>query len=466
MRIGVFGTGYVGLVAGAGFSDFGNDVVCFDIEESRIRLLRRGQMPIYEPHLDDVVKKNCEAGRLAFSTDPAQAARDQDVILLCVGTPSDSLGRADLSQVFDAARVIGPHLSSDFTVVVNKSTVPVGTAEQVRDCLGHCSDKPFAVVSNPEFLKEGSALNDFLRPDRVIVGVGKNAGPAGRNPRLATVEQVDEQARRVMRQLYSGVVRKNDRLLFMDARTAELTKYASNAHLAMRISFMNDMAVLCEKLGADVDFLRRGMGMDQRIGPSFLFPGIGYGGSCFPKDIAALRQFAKDAGLSLSLVEATEHINRRQKLYLLEKLLAVWQVPTGTAQPLAGKRVAVWGLSFKPETDDVREAPALTLIDELTQLGAEVCAYDPVANAAARRVLESLLGNRFGQVRFCETAYDALDQADAVLLCTEWRQFRQPDFRNMAHRMRGKWLFDGRNIWDTSEAEAAGLCHHPVGRKP
>ncbi len=465
MRLGVIGTGYVGLVAGAGFADFGNDVVCIDIDEARIARLRRGDVPIHEPGLPELVAENSAAGRLRFSTSFADATEDADVILLCVGTPPAADGRADLSQVYAAAEAVGRALSSEFTVLVNKSTVPVGTAERVRDIIASVTDKAFAVVSNPEFLKEGSALDDFLRPDRVIVGVGPAAGPAGRTASLSTPELLDERARVVMRQLYSAVVRKNDRLLFMDARSSELTKYASNAYLAMRISFMNDVARLCEQIGADVELVRRGMGMDQRIGPSFLFPGVGYGGSCFPKDTRALLHIAEDAGLTLPLVDATEAINLRQKRRLFDKLLLHLGVREDQPGALAGKVIAVWGLAFKPETDDVREAPALTLIEKLVALGATVRAYDPVATETARQSLQSMLAERMRQVELVSGAYDAVRSADALCLCTEWRQLRQPDFRKIARLMRGNVLLDGRNIWDPAQVRAMGLRYEGIGRR-
>ena len=465
MRVGVIGTGYVGLVAGAGFADFGNDVVCIDIDEARIARLRRGDVPIHEPGLPELVAENSAAGRLRFSTSFADATQDADVILLCVGTPPAADGRADLSQVYAAAEAVGRALSSEFTVLVNKSTVPVGTAERVRDIIASVTDKAFAVVSNPEFLKEGSALDDFLRPDRVIVGVGPAAGPAGRTASLSTPELLDERARVVMRQLYSAVVRKNDRLLFMDARSSELTKYASNAYLAMRISFMNDVARLCEQIGADVELVRRGMGMDQRIGPSFLFPGVGYGGSCFPKDTRALLHIAEDAGLTLPLVDATEAINLRQKRRLFDKLLLHLGVREDQPGALLGKVIAVWGLAFKPETDDVREAPALTLIEKLVALGATVRAYDPVATETARQSLQSMLAERMRQVELVSGAYDAVRSADALCLCTEWRQLRQPDFRKIARLMRGNVLLDGRNIWDPAQVRAMGLRYEGIGRR-
>lgn len=465
MRLGVIGTGYVGLVAGVGFADFGNDVVCIDIDEQRIARLRSGEVPIHEPGLPELLAENAAAGRLRFSTDFADATRDADVILLCVGTPPASDGRADLSQVYAAAETVGRNLSSEFTVLVNKSTVPVGTAERVCDIIANVTDKAFAVVSNPEFLKEGSAVDDFLRPDRVIIGVGPSAGPPGRLLTLSTGEQVDERARAVIRQLYAAVVRKNDRLLFMDARSSELTKYASNAYLAMRISFMNDVARLCEQIGADVELVRRGMGMDQRIGPSFLFPGVGYGGSCFPKDTRALLHIAEDVRLTLALVEATEQINQRQKRLLFDKLLLQLSAREDQPGALSGREIAVWGLAFKPETDDVREAPALTLIEKLVGLGAKVRAYDPVASDTARQSLAASLQAKLSHVEIVDGAYDAVAGADALCLCTEWRQLRQPDFRRIARLMRGDLLLDGRNIWDPSQVRAAGLRYEGVGRR-
>ena len=465
MRIGVIGTGYVGLVAGAGFADFGNDVVCIDIDHSRIERLRRGEIPIHEPGLPELVAANVAAGRLRFSTDFADATQDADVILLCVGTPPDAEGRADLSQVYAAAEAVGRHLSSDFTVLVNKSTVPVGTSERVRDIVARVTDKPFAVVSNPEFLKEGSALDDFLRPDRVIVGVGPSSGPAGRSRELATPEQVDERARKLLRQLYSAVVRKNDRLLFMEARSSELTKYASNAYLAMRISFMNDVARLCEQIGADVELVRRGMGMDTRIGPRFLFPGVGYGGSCFPKDTRALLACAQQHGMPLPLVAATEHINQQQKLLLLSKLLSHFGLSLAQPASLTGKTVAIWGLAFKPETDDVREAPALQLIVELVARGAQVRVSDPVANARAAEALQPLLGSAASAVTYFDDAYAAASGSDALCLCTEWRQFRQPNFRRLSKLLRGQVVFDGRNIWDPAQLRELGLTYYGIGRR-
>ncbi len=465
MKVGVIGTGYVGLVAGAGFADFGNDVVCVDIDEQRIAGLRRGEIPIHEPGLAELVRDNMAGGRLRFTTDYTLAVADAEVVLLCVGTPPLADGSADLSQVLIAARAVGTALGSEFTVIVNKSTVPVGTAEQVREVIAGVTSRAFAVVSNPEFLKEGSAIDDFLRPMRVIVGVGPGAGPAHSGPAAA----VDDRARTVMRRLYAAVVRTSDRMLVTDARTAELTKYACNAYLAMRVSFINDMASLCERVGADVELLRRGMGMDTRIGPRFLFPGIGYGGSCFPKDTRALLACAQDHDLDLPLVAATERINERQKLLLLDKLCAHLghaQRPQGLNREkiLAGKTIAIWGLSFKPETDDVREAPALRLIEELVALGAVVRASDPVANPRAADELQRTLGSYASAVTYFDDAYAAARGADVLCLCTEWRQFRQPNFRRLVAELRDKAVFDGRNIWDPEQVRELGLTYYGIGR--
>lgn len=464
MKVGVIGTGYVGLVAGAGFADFGNDVVCVDIDRSRIARLQSGELPIHEPGLLELVRDNMAGGRLAFATDFAAATADADVVLLCVGTPAQADGDADLSQVLQAAQMVGAALQSEFTVIVNKSTVPVGTAEKVRDVIAGVATRPFAVVSNPEFLKEGSAVEDFLRPMRVLVGVGPGAGPAHSGPQ----EAVDERARTVMRRLYAAVVRTSDRMLLTDARSAELTKYACNAYLAMRVSFINDMAGLCERVGADVELVRRGMGMDTRIGPRFLFPGIGYGGSCFPKDTRALLSCARRHGMDLPLVAATEHINERQKRLLFDKLCAhLGRGGDATAAPsqvLAGKTVAVWGLSFKPETDDIREAPALRLIEQLVAQGVKVRACDPVANARAAEQLQASLGGAAAAVAFFDDAYLTARGADALCLCTEWRQFRQPNFRRLRRELRGDAVFDGRNIWDAAQVREVGLTYYGIGR--
>jgi UDPglucose 6-dehydrogenase len=467
MKIAVMGTGYVGLVAGAGFADFGNEVVCLDIDGSRIAGLSRGELPIYEPGLPELVRDNVNAGRLRFSDAPGDELPSAEVILICVGTPPGERGGADLSQVIAAAHTIAALRGPHFTLVAIKSTVPVGTGERVSAILqgGDASTGraepagPFAVVSNPEFLKEGSAVEDFLRPMRILAGLAKVAGDA------ETQRQVSDRARELVRRLYGPVVRTNDRLLFCDSRSAELTKYASNAYLAMRVSFINDIANLCEEVGADVELVRRGMGMDTRIGPQFLFPGLGYGGSCFPKDTQALVALGRQHDLDLLLVDATSRINQRQRERLLAKLYRHFGVsPAGpgqpTEKPLSGKTLAIWGLSFKPETDDVREAPALALIDALIEAGARIQASDPVARQSAA----SACARHGDAVRLYDDEYGAASGADALILCTEWRQFRQPNFARLKRVMRGGALFDGRNIWDPAQVREQGLHYFGVGR--
>jgi UDPglucose 6-dehydrogenase len=436
MRLAVLGTGYVGLVAGAGFADFGNDVVCVDIDAEKVARLGRGILPIYEPGLEGLVQRNYAEGRLTFTTDLATAVRGADVVFIAVGTPSAHDGSADLSQVLAAAQSVGRAIDSGaggLTVIVTKSTVPVGTAQKIKDVVGKVTQQPFAVGSNPEFLKEGDAVNDFMKPDRIIIGSD------------------DPRAIDVLRHLYAPFVRTNDRILTMDARSAELTKYASNAYLATRISFMNDMANLCERVGADVEMVRRGMGMDPRIGPKFLFPGVGYGGSCFPKDVKAAMHTAREHGWTLDILEAVHRVNERQKGLLADKILRRF------GGDLRGKTVAVWGLAFKPGTDDVREAPALTVIDRLLAAGARVHGHDPVANESAQKVL----GDR---IRYFDNNYDAADGANALALLTEWHQFRRPNFQRLKERMRGAHLFDGRNIWEPTEVLPLGFTYEGIGR--
>jgi UDPglucose 6-dehydrogenase len=432
MRLAVLGTGYVGLVAGAGFSDFGNEVVCVDIDADKVARLSRGELPIYEPGLEPLVLRNVEERRLSFSTEIAEAVRGADVVIIAVGTPSAHDGSADLSQVIAAAEAIGRAMTG-FTVVVTKSTVPVGTAQKIKDALARTTTQPFAVASNPEFLKEGDAVNDFMKPDRVIVGCDDPRG-------------VD-----VLRHLYAPFVRTNDRMMFMDARSAELTKYASNAYLATRISFMNDVANLCERVGADVEMVRRGMGMDVRIGPKFLFPGVGYGGSCFPKDVKAAMATARDHGAQLEILEAVHRVNERQKGVLADKIEKKLGV-------LTGKTIAIWGLAFKPGTDDVREAPALSVIEKLLAAGAKVHAHDPVAHESAHKVLGS-------RVVYFDNNYEAARGADALALLTEWHQFRRPNFKRLKELLSGPHLFDGRNVWDPEEVRALGFYYEGIGRR-
>jgi len=433
MRLAVLGTGYVGLVAGAGFADFGNEVTCVDIDAEKIERLKKRILPIYEPVLEKLVLHNVEEQRLFFSTEVAEAVRGAEVVLIAVGTPPGADGSADLTQVLSAAQAIGKAMNG-YTVVVTKSTVPVGTAAKIEAALKAVTDQPFGVVSNPEFLKEGDAVNDFMKPDRVIIGTS------------------DERARDVMKHLYAPFVRTNDRVLFMDALSAELTKYASNAMLATRISFMNDMANLCERVGADVEMLRRGIGMDPRIVVKFLYPGVGYFGSCFPKDVSAAMSTAKDYGWPLEILEAVHRVNERQKGVLADKILKHF------GGNVRGKKIAVWGLAFKPGTDDIREAPALVVIDQLLAAGAKVSAHDPVAHDAVRKVLGD-------KIEYAELNYDAAQGASAVALMTEWHQFRRPNFKRLKEIMAEPVLFDGRNTWDADEVRAAGFSYYGIGRK-
>lgn len=433
MRLAVIGTGYVGLVAGAGFSDFGNDVVCVDLDADRVRRLQQGEIPIHEPGLAELVRTNLDARRLSFTTDTAAAVKGADVVILAVGTPQSEVdGSADLSFIDEAARQVGRALTG-FTVIVTKSTVPVGTADRIRAIVAKETSHEFAVASNPEFLKEGDAVNDFMKPSRVVVGVD------------------DERAGRVLRSLYTPFVRINDRIMMMDVRSAELTKYASNAMLAVRISFMNEIAMLAEKVGADIERVRKAVGADPRIGPKFLFPGPGYGGSCFPKDVKALAHTAKSVGAHLEVVEAADRANVRQKKVLGQKVRDVF------GGDLTGKRIAVWGLAFKPETDDIREAPALTLIADLREAGATVVGYDP----AAMPNIKALLGD---SVELAFDEYSAVKGAHALVLVTEWKQFRGADFRRLRDLMAQPIAIDGRNIWEPDVLKALGFTYQAIGR--
>jgi UDPglucose 6-dehydrogenase len=432
MNIAVVGTGYVGLVVGACLAENGNTVVCVDKDEPKIATLLAGRIPIYEPGLEELVSRNVAEERLTFSSDLPGAVRRSDIIFIAVGTPQDEDGSADLRHVLAVAEQIGRAMNGH-KVIVNKSTVPVGTAARVREVVARASSHPFAVVSNPEFLKEGAALEDFLKPDRVVIGTD--------DPRVEAL----------MRELYEPFVRTGNPVLVMDHASAELTKYASNAMLAARISFMNEMANLCDRLGGDVRMVRMGVGTDSRIGASFLFPGIGYGGSCFPKDVKALIRMGATAGLDMTLVRAVDGVNEAQKLVLLPRLREF----LGT---LAGKVVALWGLAFKPRTDDFREAPALALVQALLKEGAAVRAYDPKAMAAAREVL----GDR---VTFTARSYDAVEGADALVVATEWNEFREPDFQRIRERMRRPAVFDGRNIYNPQTLKELGFHYEGIGRR-
>jgi len=432
MKIAVIGTGYVGLVAGAGFADMGNDVVCADIDEEKIAMLRRGELPIYEPGLDKLIAHNVREGRLAFATEVGAAAAGAEVVILAVGTPPLPDGSADLGFIFRAAETVARALTG-WATLVTKSTVPVGTGDRIEAIVRPHARYGCAVVSNPEFLKEGDAVSDFMKPERIIVGSS------------------DERAIARLQALYAPFTRSSDRMLVMDRRSAELTKYAANAMLATRISFMNDLANLCDAVGADIEQLRRGLGSDARIGTKFLYAGAGFGGSCFPKDLRAVINTGKQAGVPLQVLAAVVAVNERQKQRLAEDIRRTFR------GEVRGKRIALWGLAFKPGTDDLREASSLALAESLLADGAELVATDPVAIPAARK----LLGER---VRFVESNYACAEGADALAVVTEWREYRRPSFARLAGVMRGKALFDGRNIWEPAEVRAAGLEYHGIGR--
>ena len=436
MNIAIVGTGYVGLVSGTCFAEMGANVTCIDKDKHKIAALLAGEIPIYEPGLDRMVRSNVEAGRLRFATDLTQCIDQVDIVFSAVGTPPDEDGSADLQYVLEVARTFGRAINK-YTLLVTKSTVPVGTAAKVkaaiREELGkRGADIEFDVASNPEFLKEGAAVKDFLSPDRVVIGVES------------------ERARELMEKLYRPFVLNNYRIIFMDIPSAEMTKYAANAMLATRISFMNDIANLCELVGADVNMVRRGIGSDARIGTKFLYPGCGYGGSCFPKDVKALIRTGREHGYEMRVISAVEEVNEAQKSLLFEKLVA------RIGPDLRGKRIALWGLAFKPETDDMREATSLVLIDRLTQAGAEVVVFDPVAMVECRR----RIGDR---VRYAKEMYEATVDADALMVVTEWKQFRIPSWRVVARAMRGKLVLDGRNLYDPADLTDAGLVYSAIG---
>ena len=439
MKISVIGTGYVGLVSGACLAEMGNHVLCLDVDPRKIEILRAGSIPIYEPGLEAMVQRNVAAGRLSFTTDIQKSVEYGLIQFIAVGTPPDEDGSADLSHVVAAARTIGQYMNGR-KVVVDKSTVPVGTAEKVSAAIAEELSRrsveiPYCVVSNPEFLKEGAAVEDFMRPDRIVVGADDAFG----------IE--------TMRALYAPFQRNHDKLILMDVKSAELTKYAANAMLATRISFMNELALLAERLGADIERVRQGIGSDPRIGYQFLYPGCGYGGSCFPKDVQALQRTATENGLDLRILEAVETVNERQKAVLLDKIDAHF------GESLKGKCFALWGLAFKPNTDDMREAPARVLIEGLLQRGATLRAFDPVAMEEARHIF----GQRAG-LTFVESAETAVEGADALVVVTEWQVFRSPDFEHMARFLRARVIFDGRNLYEPHLVRAAGLTYHGIGR--
>ncbi|MBE0620062.1 MAG: UDP-glucose/GDP-mannose dehydrogenase family protein [Burkholderiales bacterium] len=439
MKITVVGTGYVGLVSGACMADVGNDVLCLDLDASKIKILNDGGIPIYEPGLQEMVNRNHQAGRLKFTTDIEQAVAFGEVQFIAVGTPPAEDGSADLQHVVAAARNIGRHMR-EYRVVVDKSTVPVGTADKVREAIAEelrkrGADIGYSVVSNPEFLKEGAAVEDFMRPDRIVVGSD------------------DERATQIMRNLYAPFQRSHERLITMDVRSAELTKYAANAMLATRISFMNELANLAERLGADIECVRRGIGADPRIGYHFLYPGAGYGGSCFPKDVKALMRTAGETGMNLLILEAVERANAAQKQVLGEKIRKRF------GEDLKGLNFALWGLAFKPNTDDMREAPSRVLVAELLARGASVTAYDPVAMTEARHIYKGE-----SRVRFADSPMAALEGADALAIMTEWKEFRSPDFQRIKEVLRTPAIFDGRNLYEPAELRRNGLEYYPIGR--
>jgi UDPglucose 6-dehydrogenase len=431
MKIAVVGTGYVGLVAGACLAESGNDVVCVDKDAAKIHTLRRGKMPIYEPGLEELVRRNSHERRLTFTTTLPRAVRDSAIIFIAVGTPQSDDGAADLQHVLGVAREIAKAMNG-YKVIVDKSTVPVGTSEKVREVIRRETTHPFSVVSNPEFLKQGAAIDDFMKPDRVVVGAE------------------DPRAEEMMRELYGPFTRTGAPIMVMDCASAELTKYAANAMLATRVSFMNEVANVCELVGADVDQVRRAIGSDRRIGTSFLFPGIGYGGSCFPKDVKAMVTFAAEKDYDFRILKAVEAVNATQKTRLFAKMRAHFG-------SLKGKRVAVWGLAFKPKTDDMREAPAIPLIESLLSAGVTVQAFDPEAT----RVAKGIFGTR---VSFSTKSYDALKGADCLAIVTEWNEFRRPDFARMRTLMRSPVVFDGRNLFEAEQMKQNGFTYYSIGR--
>ncbi len=438
MNVGVIGAGYVGLVAAACFAESGNDVICVDIDENKIARLNRGEIPIYEPGLEELIKNNIDGGRLSFTTDIKTGVQGSEIIFVAVGTPQDTDGSADLRFVLEVASNIGKFMNGP-KVIVNKSTVPVGTADLVAEEIAKHTTLQFDVVSNPEFLKEGSAIEDFMKPDRVVIGA----------PSV--------QAAEMMRELYAPFVRTNNPILVMDVKSAEVTKYAANAMLATKISFMNEIANLCEAVGADVANVQRGVGSDSRIGPSFLFPGVGYGGSCFPKDIRALIRTAKEFTSNLEIVNAVDKVNTAQKSRILKKIVAHF----GGEKGVSGKHFALWGLAFKPRTDDMREAPSLTVINELLALGATVSAFDPEAMGVAKKMFES----KGTKVSFAESSYDALEGADALIIVTEWNEFRRPNFTKMTQQLKAPVIFDGRNLFEPQKMNRLGFVYYSIGRQ-
>jgi UDPglucose 6-dehydrogenase len=432
-KIAVVGTGYVGLVTGTCFAETGNQVICIDIDEAKVERMRHGKVPIYEPNLDVLFERNLSAERLVFTTSLEEGIKDAEIIFLALPTPPGEDGSADLRYILGVADQLG-HLLSDYAVIVDKSTVPVGTADKVREAISKNARCQFDVVSNPEFLREGFAVSDFMKPDRVVIGASS------------------ERARKVMEQLYKPFVRQGNPIIFMDERSAELTKYAANSFLATKITFMNEVANFCELVNADVDKVRIGIGSDERIGKRFLFPGIGYGGSCFPKDVQALVKSGKEKEFDFRILQAVIEVNEDQKKVLLPKVKNYFR------GNLSGKKIAIWGLAFKPDTDDIREAPALEIIEDLLKQGAEISSFDPEAMPNVKQ--------RFGdKIAFSDSEYDALHNADALIICTEWGIFRNPDFVRMAKIMKDTVIFDGRNLFDVDEMTDKGFYYSSIGRR-
>ncbi len=432
MNLAVIGTGYVGLVAGTCFAESGNDVACVDIDERKISSLKAGRVPFYEPGLEELVRRNMEEQRLSFTAELPAAVGRAEVIFIAVGTPQGADGKANIEHVLASARAVGSAMNG-YKIVVNKSTAPVGTADRIRGVLGQTTNHRFAVIANPEFLKEGAAVDDFMKPDRVVLG-GEDA-----------------EAIATLKELYEPFVRTGNPILVMDARSAEMSKYAANAMLATKISFINEIANLCEEVGADVGEVRRAIALDRRIGPHFIFPGVGYGGSCFPKDIRAMIAMGEPA-VELPLLRAVERVNERQKGILVEK------VTRHFGQDLSGRAFAIWGLSFKPRTDDMREAPSITVIESLLRAGADIQAYDPEAMDEAGKIFS-------GRIRYYRRNYDALKDADALLIVTEWNEFRRPNFEQIKRLLKAPVIFDGRNIFDPEELRKMGFTYYSIGRK-
>lgn len=434
MKVCIIGTGYVGLVTGTGLAEMGNDVICVDNDDTKIQKLNKGQVPIYEPGLEELLESNVREGRVRFTSDLAMAVRESSICMIAVGTPQDGDGSADLTYVFDVAKEIARAMN-DFKVIATKSTVPVGTADKIRDIMAEITEHPFAVVSNPEFLKQGAAVEDFLKPDRVIIGTD------------------NERAAEIMRELYGPFLRTGNPVIFMDIRSAEMTKYVANAFLATKISFINEMANLCEQVGADIGQVRVGIASDSRIGQQFLFAGIGYGGSCFPKDVKALIRSAEEHDYNIGLLKQVDQINQHQRAVFLEK------IETFFGGDLSNKTFGVWGLSFKPRTDDMREAPAKTVIETLLAKGAKVRAYDPKAIGAAKQI--------FGdKIYYASNAYEAIGGADALLLLTEWNEFRRPDFDRIKSLLKTPVIFDGRNQYDAERLASRGFHYICMGKSP